>query len=275
MQPLITKRLVLAAGLMLWGACTQAALMPYESGGVQLVYDDAQDLTWTRDANLFKTQYDADNTVIADIIAAVPTITSGNGTHNVVTGDFNTINGRMTWYGAMAWVEWLGSIAYAGADDWRLPAIIDTGAPGFVFAYVGSDAGYNVDTSSSEVAHLWYDTLDNIAFFDTSGGIHQPGWGLSNAGPFGISMQDSAYWSGTEYPPNRNVAMLFHAGRGQQYGPVKDIEFYGWAVRPGQIAAAPVPGTAALLALGLMGIGARKLGSSGNGGFAAFREQCF
>ena len=250
MQPSLVKRLALATGLMLCGAGAQAALISYQANGVDLVYDDVQDLTWMRDANLFKTQYDADSGVVADIIAAVPTITSGNGTHNVVTGDFNTSNGRMSWYGAMAWAQWLGSIDYAGADDWRLPAIIDTDAAGCDFAYVGTDCGYNVDTSTGELAHLWYDTLGNIAYYDTSGNGPQSGWGLSNTGPFGSSMQDYVYWSGTEYAPSPGFAWRFGTNDGLQVGYGKGDQGYGWAVRPGQVAAAPLPGTAVLMALG-------------------------
>ena len=261
MQPLIMKRLVLAAGLMLCGAGAQAALMTYESGGVQLVYDDVQDLTWMRDANLFKTQYDADNNVVADIIAAVPSITSGNGTHTVVAGDFSTSDGLMTWYGAMAWAEWLGSIAYAGVDDWRLPGIVDTGAAGCQFAYVGTDCGYNVDTATGELASLWYDTLGNIAYYDTSGSGPQSGWGLSNTGPFGSSMQDFVYWSGTEYAPSPGLAWFFDTGYGFQGSGGKEYSpGFGWAVRPGQVAAAPLPGTAVLMALGFMGLRARRSG---------------
>jgi hypothetical protein len=239
-----------AGALLLAGGSAQAGLMTYERNGVQLVYDDVQDLTWTRDANLFESQYDADNGVVADIIAAVPTITSGNGTHNVVAGDFNTSNGRMTWYGAMAWAEWLGSIDYAGVDDWRLPAIIDTGAAGCQFAYVGTACGYNVDTSTGELASLWYDTLGNIAYYDTSGSGPQSGWGLSNTGPFGTSMQDYAYWSGTEYAPSPGGAWDFNTLYGRQAYDDKVSQSYGWAVRPGQVAAAPLPGTALLMALG-------------------------
>ncbi|WP_058558055.1 DUF1566 domain-containing protein [Thiohalocapsa sp. ML1] len=240
----------LGAGLLLLAGSAQAALVSYQANGIDLVYDDVQDLTWVRDANLFKTQYDADNTVVTQIMTAVPTITSGNGAHNVVAGDFDTTNGPMTWYGAMAWVQWLGSIEYAGADDWRLPAIIDTGAAGCDFAFVGTDCGYNVDTSTGELASLWYDTLGNIAYYDTSGSGPQSGWGLSNTGPFGTSMQDSVYWSGTEYAPSPGKAWLFNSILGLQDLDFKVSQYYGWAVRPGQVAAAPLPGTALLMALG-------------------------
>jgi hypothetical protein len=156
----------------------------------------------------------------------------------------------MSWYGAMAWVEWLGSIDYAGADDWRLPATIDTGAAGCNLAYVGTDCGYNVDTATGELASLWYDTLGNIAYCDTSGNCPQSGWDLSNTGPFGSSMQDFAYWSGTEYAPNPGYAWVFYTGTGLQVSVDKLYHYSGWAVRPGQITAAPLPGTALLMALG-------------------------
>ena len=244
---------VAAGALLLAGGGAQAGLMTYESGGVQLVYDDVQDLTWLRDANLFKTQYDADNTVVDQIMIAVPTVTTGNGPHAVVAGDFDTSNGRMTWYGAMAWAEWLGSIAYAGADDWRLPGVIDTGAPGCQFAFVGTDCGYNVDTATGELAHLWYDTLGNIARYDTSGNVDQPGWGLTNTGPFGSSMQAFVYWLGTEYAPTPvDDAWYFRTSFGDQDIYSQGLQNYGWAVRPGIIVAAeaPLPGTAGLMALG-------------------------
>ena len=224
-------RLGLGAALLLLAGGAQAALMTYESGGVQLVYDDVQDLTWLRDANLFKTQYDADNTVVTQIMTAVPTITSGNGTHTVVAGDFDTSSGTMTWYGAMAWAEWLGSIAYAGADDWRLFA-------------ADPSCGVNFNCTNNEIGSLFYGPGDLSAGDSIL------------ADPPGIlddyfnNMQSFVYWSGTEYAPNPFNAWSFTSGNGYQYYRVKDSQNYGWAVRPGQIAAAPLPGTALLMALG-------------------------
>jgi hypothetical protein len=60
----------------------------------------------------------------------------------------------------------------------------------------------------------------------------------------------NAYWSGTEVASDLRFAWLFLPVDGSQGNGGKDSHYYGWAVRPGQIAAAPLPGTALLMALG-------------------------
>ena len=65
--------LALTVGLLGAGSAAQAALTAETLGGVDVVCDDdytpvgasSPGLIWTADANLFKTQYDADNTVVA------------------------------------------------------------------------------------------------------------------------------------------------------------------------------------------------------------------
>jgi hypothetical protein len=103
------RQAIAVVALVGLGGTAQAALIPYQSNGVDLVLD-GQGLTWTADANLFKTQYDADNDVVNKIIAAVLTITDSLGTRNIVATDFNTTDGRMNWWGAIAWAESLGFI---------------------------------------------------------------------------------------------------------------------------------------------------------------------
>lgn len=238
---------ILAAGAVALGlsAGAQAAL-------TGLVYDNdytpvgasGAGLIWVADANLFKTQYDAAIsggfnivTGTGGIIDTVGSITSSNGTHTLVAGDFNTSNGRMTWYGAMAWAEWLGSINYGGADDWRLPSALNQD---------GSGPCYGYNCSGSELGHLHY----------SEGGL-TAGQSIL-ADPPGIlddyftHIQSYVYWSGTDYAPDPSFAWSFSTGTGGQGGSGKSLSYYAWAVRPGDV---PLPGAGLLLASALVGLG--------------------
>jgi hypothetical protein len=148
-----------------------------------------------------------------------------------------------TWDDSKAWADNLVVGAYS---DWRLPTMVDTGTPGCSFAFSGTDCGYNVSPSTSELAHLYHVTLGNKSDFDTSGGA-QSGSGLSNTGPFS-NVQSSYYWSGVEYAPSASDAWGFATFAGYQDSVGKFVGLYAWAVRPGDVAAVPEP-QAYLLAL--------------------------
>jgi hypothetical protein len=60
-----------------------------------------------------------------------------------------------------------------------------------------------------------------------------------------------------EDAPDPNSAWHFVLGDGFHGTALdKDYGLYAWAVRPGDVAAAPLPGTTVLMALGLLGLGA-------------------
>jgi hypothetical protein len=221
--------------LVLVSSSANATLVS-RSGG-QAYYDTDTDLTWVADANLAQTSgYDAD--------------------------------GQMSWSAAVAWAASLNAgSGYLGVSDWRLPTSTDTGAVGCDFAYSGTDCGFNVDLSTSEMAQMFYGTLGNTAAYNISG-VRQPCESavpnrcLTNTGPFS-NLQPDYYWSGTVYHPTLNYAWTFGFNFGFQGGTSRGTILHAWAVRPGDIALVPVPATVWLFgsALGLMGWMRRKISS--------------
>jgi hypothetical protein len=137
------------------------------------------------------------------------------------------VNGQMNWDSAVAWAD---GFSFAGYDDWRLPA---------------SDECSGFNCTGSEMGHLWYIELGNVAH------------SLTNTGNF-QNLQASYYWSGTE---NTSVAAWnFGVINGAQQAINKVVVSYAMAVRPGDVPVVPEPQTYALMlaGLGLLGAVARR-----------------
>ncbi|GAB4125283.1 MAG: hypothetical protein Fur0014_22900 [Rubrivivax sp.] len=225
------KTLLAALCLACAGACAAQTLQPRDidgDGTVDAWYDPGRDLSWLADANA---------------AAGSP---FDNGSHG---GD-----GRMTRNAALSWAAWLD---VAGVTGWRLPSVVDLGSPGCDAAYAGTDCGYNVDTASSEMAHLFHAVLGNLSAYDATGqarpGVSGTDWGLVNAGPF-VHAQNDAHWIGTPYPsPTVPMGWSFFTLSGRQVPFSHAAEMYAWAVHDGDVAAVPEPASAALL--GLLGLG--------------------
>jgi hypothetical protein len=191
--------------------------------GPEAYYDTALNITWLTDANQAKTSgHDAD--------------------------------GMMSWSAASAWAA---NLNIGGVSGWRLPTLVDSGTPGCTaIANSGSDCGYNANTSTSEIAHMFYVTLGNKGQISPSGAT-QSGFGLTNAGAF-ANLQTGPYWTGTEVP-STGYAWFFGTGKGIQNVGQQGNAYFAWAVHAGDVAAAtgvtsPVPEPESL-ALALAGIG--------------------
>ena len=229
----------------------QAALLgrsPLTPGGAdyQAYYDDVLGITWLADANYAQTSgYDADGLL-----------------HR--------------WAGALEFTAYLNGIQHLGVTTWRLPKV--TPINGVSFGYLElndgtSDRGYNIGapgtlyegSTASEMAHLFYNTLGNLAVYDPSGNV-QIGWGLANTGPFAnfpsLGSSGTLYWTGTPSTQFSNYAFTFtfSSGRQNHFGVTGD--YRAWAVADGDaLAVVPVPPAAWLFgsALGVMGWMRRKV----------------
>ena len=246
--------LTLVAGLFISGAA-QATLIDRGGG---LIYDDVLNITWLQDANYAKTQYDNSGGALGDA------------------------DGLMDWASAKAWaanLSYYDSVRGVTYDDWRLPTMIDTGSLGCDWDYSGTDCGWNVQTHSagttySEMAFMYYVNLGLKGEY-SSAGDYQPDYGLWGNGTsngfdgyfpgqrdIGLinNLQSFVYWSGLEYVPDTIFAWVF-VFYGYQLTGFVIGEYNAWAVRPGDVAAAPAPSgvpeptTVGLLALGLLGLG--------------------
>ena len=173
---------------------------------------------------------------------------------------FRTTDGRMTWGNANNWANTLTVGSYAG---WRLPTLVDTGPSGCDYSNAGgTDCGYNVQTASSEMAHLYYVSLGNLAYCpprdETCADGPQTGFGLTNTGNF-QNLQPHLYWSGTEFAPQLDSAWDFDTFYGSQSASNKQNESLAMAVRPGDVLAVvnevPEPGALLLTAAALLGLG--------------------
>ena len=142
-----------------WETTLQGRDLDGDPTTYEAYYDTVLDITWLADAklgesNTFGLATDTD-------LGTYPQDSSS--VHGLIGPD-----GTMNWPGARFLIDAMnasnGGAGYLGFSDWRLPTIVDTGSPGCDFSYSGTDCGYNVDTSTSELASLWYDTLGNIPF---------------------------------------------------------------------------------------------------------------
>lgn len=233
----------LLAGLLLLGATqAQATLTNYTANGQEVVYSSASNVTWTKDANLLGSMFASQgfDTVVNAIIAASPIITntpnyaSPTGAYVLSSIDFNS-NGRVTWFGAMAFIDYLNKVNYAGSHQWRLPTVAT------------QDEGLNVSnngtTSGNEYSELFYQELSGIA-----------GHSLPETIAFN-NEQMNGYWNGTEYAQSPGTAWVFYAHLGEWDNRGKATQRYFWAVSPGQISAVPEPESVAMLLLGLGFVG--------------------
>jgi len=209
-----------SATLALAATATQATLSPYSNDGVALVYSSVSDVTWTRDANLFRTLAAADSALVANIIELTPTYNDDHfGVVTLSAAQFNPSAGWMSWWGARAFANYLNHMGYAGSTQWALPTVAGNEMQELFYAELGGTAGQpRPDTdffvNEPEWTHWLHDQVT---------GAPQYAW---NFGYYGSQPVEYKYQS-----------------------------YAAWFITPGMVAAVPETASSSLLLAGLGTLG--------------------
>ena len=149
-------------------------------------------------------------------------------------------DGLMTWANAVAWAD---QLRLGGYTDWSLPTTVP--------------AVWDMNQTGSQMGNLFYTQLGGVAYSSITT-THNANYTLFT------NVKSSVYWSGSEYAPIPSYAWNFNTSNGYQDYYNKDVQYYAWAVRPGDVAAVPVPGAFWLFGSALVALtGLKRRGSIG------------
>lgn len=198
------------------------------SNGYEAYYDTVLQITWLADAG-----------------------------YAMTSGYQPEYDGRLSWDDAVDWVE---SLSVYGVSGWRLPAAPPVNGVSYdeSFSFDGStDVGYNINSTSNELGHMFYVTLGNRGWFRPNG--QAQGWaGLINTGPFANLPSDEGIWTGASYlESGSSMAWYFAPSYGYQESAPMESGMTAWAVKTGDVIS-PVPesSTWLMMTMGLLVIGA-------------------
>ncbi|QDC43506.1 PEP-CTERM sorting domain-containing protein [Methylophilus medardicus] len=260
--------LIGAYALSFFSLTANAALISYTSGGKDLVYSSISDVTWTKDANLLGSMiavngYDAVVNAIIHVtptVASLPNYDAPTGLYTLSQSDF--VDGYVSWYGAVAFANYLNSIQYGGSNRWQLPS-----------ALIPDNSGCTTDNSSTacvydaiyqgngvapgnELAELYFHELGGRSRRIVNGGLDL-GTGMPQTIIFDNENDNPAFATSTEVTSNGNTNYYFDTRNGLQLSYLKggaDL-YYAWAITPGLISAVPEPESLGILMAGLGLIG--------------------
>ena len=147
-----------------------------------------------------------------------------------------------SWQDANAWAA---ALVFGGVDDWRLPYASVAAGAGPTTTVVNCSTATEVACRDNEMGYMFYHDLGGTLGQNKTGNQTAVGGEM-------LTGIETAYWSGTEF--SSSFAWVFGFDAGNQNFLDKRSQFFAWAVRPGDVAAA-VPEPASLLLVGLGALG--------------------
>jgi hypothetical protein len=241
------KSLFLSLAIGLTSNNSNAALISSITGGESLVYSSLGNLTWTGDANLLGSMMSKHSysTIVKAIIATTPSIANRaniydtpafSGFHNLSAADFSASElGRTSWFGAIAYTNYLNIISYGGRNNWLMPT-----------------AGNNPQIGD-RLTGIPFETL----FYKELGGND------INSLPdtdFFTNEQAYGYWLDADLQNDSDYAWFFYTGNDSGFESNrhriwdKNQYLYAWAVSPVDTAITPIPGAIWLFLSGIFGL---------------------
>jgi len=209
-----------------------------------LVYSSVSNVTWTRDANLLGSMISSEGyeATVLKILTGY-TLRTMNGPswsdgHILGFADFSQASpGKVTWWGAMAFAQYLNHVGYGGSTEWQLPTVSQE--------TFGGDLIANGQTPGEEMFELQRAELlgqANASMPDTN---------------FFQNEQITPYWLAQEYTGTPSLrAWRWNNMQASQSPQPKTGLGYAWAISPGQVSSVPEPEGIALTLSGLAVLGA-------------------
>lgn len=149
---------------------TKATLIKERVNNVDFIYSSLSNFSYSSDLNLFGTLASqlGESAFIENIIASnngvifdTPNVTdtpSGSGVHSLTAADFSISNdafgGRTSWFGAVAFANYLNDIKYGGFANWDLTSVYPSPAEAFP---IGT---YTNNLINADLNTLYYNELN-------------------------------------------------------------------------------------------------------------------
>lgn len=213
-----------------------------------LVYSSVSNVTWTRDANLLGSMITSEGyqaTVLNIFIGY--TLRTLNGPswsdgHILGFSDFSQASpGKVTWWGAMAFAQYLNHVGYGGSTSWQLPTVSQETFGGDLIANGQTPGEELFELQRAELLGQANATMPDTNFFQNE--------------------QITPYWLAQEYTATPILrAWRWNNTQASQSAQSKTGLGYAWAISPGQVSSVPEPEGIALTLSGLAVLGACSLG---------------